>query len=361
LYLIVVLVVCVVVPGIITGRAEAAAPRNIVVILGDDVGYGDLGCYGATLIKTPNLDGLAREGMRFTDAHSQAAVCTPTRYSLMTGQYAWRHPPGAQILSGVAPMSIEPGTLTLPKLLKQAGYTTAAVGKWHLGLGQPAPNYNRPIVPGPREVGFDYSFIIPATGDRVPCVYVEDGLVVGYDPNDPIQVSYGAPVGDEPTGAAHPELLTVHPSAGHNNTIVGGISRIGYMAGGKGARWKDEEMSDTITARAVSFIERNRDGRFFLYFATHDIHVPRVPHPRFRGASQCGTRGDAMAELDWSVGRVLAALDRLGLTDDTLVLFSSDNGGVMDDGYQDGSRDDASGHRCNGVLRGMALVFFTMD
>src|SRR5579864_8346159 len=145
---------------------------NIVVILADDIGYGDLGCYGATKVATPNLDKLAHSGMRFTDAHSPAAVCTPTRYALMTGQYAWRHPPGSRILSGVAPLCIKPGTVTVPSLLQQAGYATGAVGKWHLGLGEKQTDYNTEIKPGPREVGFQYSFIIPATGDRTPCVFV---------------------------------------------------------------------------------------------------------------------------------------------------------------------------------------------
>src|SRR5436305_2288655 len=211
------------------------------------------------------------------------------------------------------------------------GRATAAVGKWHLGLGDPAPDYNAEIKPGPREVGFDYSFIIPATGDRVPCVYVENGRVVGLDPNDPIRVSYGQPVGDEPTGARNPELLTMKPSHGHDNTIVNGISRIGYMAGGRAARWKDEEMADTLTRKAVGFIEASAGKPFFLYFATHDIHVPRVPAPRFRGSSQCGTRGDVIQEFDWSVGEVLAALEKHGLARDTLVIVTSDNGGVMDD------------------------------
>jgi arylsulfatase A-like enzyme len=332
--------------------AEAPARPNVVIILADDIGYGDLGCYGATRVKTPNLDRLAKAGMRFTDAHAPAAVCTPTRYSLMTGQYAWRHPPGSRILSGVAPLSIKPGTVTVPSLLRQAGYATGAVGKWHLGLGEKEPDYNRAIKPGPREVGFDYSFIIPATGDRVPCVYVENGRVAGYDPADPIRVSYGKPVGDEPTGAKNPELLKVKPTHGHDQTIVNGISRIGYMSGGKKARWKDEDMADVLTGKAVRFLEENKGRPFFLYFATHDIHVPRVPHPRFAGKSKAGTRGDVIQELDWSAGEVLAALDRLKLADNTLVIFSSDNGGVMDDGYQDGSGDDKSGHQCNGVLRG---------
>ena len=333
--------------------ARAASPRpNIVFILADDLGYGDLGCYGATQVDTPNIDRLARAGMRFTDAHSPSAVCTPTRYALMTGQYAWRHPAGSRILSGVAPLCIPKGRLTLPALLKEAGDTTGVVGKWHLGLGEGETDYNGSIAPGPREVGFDSSFIIPATGDRTPCVYVEDGRVVGYDPADPIRVSYGKPIGAEPTGAQSPALLKVRPSHGHDNTIINGISRIGFMTGGTAARWDDEEMADRITRKAVDFIEANKGRRFFLYFATHDVHVPRVPHPRFRGTSRHGTRGDAIHELDWCVGRVLAALEENRLADDTLVLFTSDNGGVMDDGYQDGSGDDTSGHRCNGRLRG---------
>jgi arylsulfatase A-like enzyme len=333
--------------------AKPATPPNIVIILADDVGYGDLGCYGATKVKTPNLDKLAGAGMRFTDSHSPAAVCTPTRYSIMTGQYAWRHAPGARILSGVAPLSIKPGTVTLPSLLKANGYATGAVGKWHLGLGEKETDYNGEIKPGAREVGFDYSFLIPATGDRTPCVYVENGRVVGYDPKDPIRVSYTAKIGDEPTGKENPALLTtMRPSRGHDMTIVNGISRIGWMTGGKAARWKDEDMADDITKRAVTFIADNKAKPFFLYFATHDAHVPRVPHPRFKGTSGHGLRGDCIQQLDWCVGEIAAELDRHKLTDNTLIIFTSDNGGVMDDGYIDGTATDTSGHRCNGSLRG---------
>ena len=328
-----------------------AAP-NVIVVLADDVGYGDLGCYGATKIKTPHLDRLAREGMRFTDAHSPASVCTPTRYALMTGQYAFRHPPGSRILSGVAPLSIANNRTTLPKLFQQAGYSTGVVGKWHLGLGDPAPDYNAEIKPGAKEVGFDYSYLVPATGDRTPCVYVENGKVVGLDPADPIRVDYEKKVGTEPTGRENPDLLTnQRPSHGHDMTIVNGISRIGWMTGGKAARWKDEDMADVLTKQAVGFVEANKGKPFFLYFATHDAHVPRCPHPRFRGTSGHGLRGDAIQELDWCVGELLATLDRHKLANDTLVMFSSDNGGVMDDGYVDGTGDDKSGHSCNGPLR----------
>lgn len=338
---------------LVSATALTAAERpNIVFILADDVGYGDLGCYGATKIKTPHLDRLAREGTRFTDAHSPSSVCTPTRYALMTGQYAWRHRPGAGILSGVAPLCIAPGTVTVPSLLKQAGYATAVVGKWHLGLGENETDYNREIAPGPLDIGFGRSFILPATGDRTPCVYIDDRRVVGFDPNDPIRVNYQQKIGNEPTGKENPELLTnQRPSHGHDMTIVNGISRIGWMTGGTAARWKDEDMADTFSKQAVQFIERHREQPFFLYFATHDAHVPRVPHPRFKGTSGHGLRGDCIQQLDGCVGEVLAALDRLKLADNTLVIFTSDNGGVMDDGYVDGTGDDASGHSCNGVLR----------
>src|SRR4051794_20712354 len=320
------------VPLVAAGLGPAAAadgrPPNVVVILADDVGYGDLSCYGATRVKTPNLDRLAAAGMRFIDAHSPSAMCTPTRYALLTGQYAWRHKPATSILSGTAHLCIPADRLTLPKLFQEAGYATGVVGKWHLGLGAGGPtDYNAEIKPGPREVGFDSSFIIPSTGDRVPCVYVENGRVVGLDPRDPILVSYREKVGSDPTGKEDPDRLKVKltPGRGHDGTIVNGISRIGWMAGGAAARWKDEDMADVLTAKATGFIAAHKAEPFFLYFATHDIHAPRVPHRRFRGTSAHGTRGDALHQLDACVGEVMAALERHGLTEDTLVLFSSDN------------------------------------
>lgn len=334
-------------------KCSAAERPNIVVILADDIGYGDLSCYGATKVKTPNLDKLADRGMRFTDAHCASAVCTPSRYALLTGQYAWRHEPARGILSGLSPLIIPLDRMTVPKLLKKAGYATGVVGKWHLGLGEKEPDFNAEIKPGPKEVGFDCSFIIPATGDRTPCVYVENGRVVNLDLKDPIRVAYNKKIGNEPTGKENPDLLSNQkPSHGHDGTIVNGISRIGFMSGGKAAHWKDEDMADTITRRAVKFVEDNRSKPFFLYFATHGIHVPRCPHARFRGKSGHGLRGDAIVELDWCVGEIMAVLDKHKLTEKTLVIFSSDNGGVMDDGYLDGSEKDTSGHRCNGKLRG---------
>ena len=341
-------------------RAEAATVSrpNIVIILADDLGFGDVSCYGATKVRTPNIDRLAQEGLRFTDAHATSATCTPSRYALLTGEYPWRKK-GTGILPGNAALIIPTDRATLPGMLQRAGYRTAAVGKWHLGLGpQGGPDWNGEIRPGPLEVGFDYCFIMPATGDRTPCVYVENHRVAGLDPKDPIQVSFGAPVGNEPTGQNHPELLKVHPSHGHNQTIVNGISRIGYMSGGKAARWVDEDMADVLTSKATRFIEENKDRPFFLYFATHDIHVPRVPHPRFVGKTGMGPRGDVIVQFDWSTGEILKTLDRLGLAKNTLLILTSDNGPVVDDGYEDQAEELLDGHHPAGPLRGGKYSIF---
>jgi arylsulfatase A-like enzyme len=257
------------------------------------------------------------------------------------------------VLPGNAALIIEPGRTTLPSLLKRAGYTTGVVGKWHLGLGpQGGPDWNGVVTPGPNAVGFDSAFIMAATGDRVPTVYIENQRTAAVDVADPITVSYGKPVGDWPTGKDHPELLKMHPSHGHDQTIVNGISRIGYMTGGKSALWKDEDMADVFTSKAVSFIEAHKAGPFFLYFATHDPHVPRVPHPRFVGKTSMGPRGDAIVEADWSVGEVLGTLDRLNLTRNTLVIFTSDNGPVVDDGYKDDAVEKLGSHKPSGLFRG---------
>jgi len=225
----------------LAGTGFGAAPRqrpNLVIIYADDLGYGDVSCYGANKIKTPNIDRLASRGRRFINAHAPAATCTPSRYSLLTGEYAWRKK-GTGILPGDAALIIEPARTTLPSMLQRAGYTTGVVGKWHLGLGSGNLNWNEDIKPGALDIGFDYSFLIPATGDRAPCVFVENRRVVGLDPADPIEVSYRAPVGTEPTGRDHPELLKMRPSQGHDQTIVNGISRIGdwkYIEPNKGAK-----------------------------------------------------------------------------------------------------------------------------
>ena len=332
--------------------ATPAAPPNIVLIYADDLGFGDVGCNGARPGLTPNVDRLARAGLNFTDAHCTSATCTPSRYALLTGEYPWRKR-GTGVLPGDARLIVAPGRATLAGVLKAAGYRTGVVGKWHLGLGEEALDWNGEIKPGPLEVGFDESFIMAATGDRVPCVYVKDRRVVGLDPADPIEVRYDRPILGEPTGRANPDLLRLHPSHGHDMAIVDGISRIGYMKGGKSARWKDEDMADTFTREAVAFLDRNRaTGPFFLYFATHDVHVPRVPHPRFVGKSGMGPRGDAIVEFDWSVGEILRALDRNGLAENTLVLLTSDNGPVIDDGYRDDAAAKLGDHKPAGPYRG---------
>jgi arylsulfatase A-like enzyme len=328
----------------------AGARPNVVLIYADDLGYGDVGCYGAR-INTPNIDRLASQGLRFVNAHSPSATCTPSRYAMLTGEYAWRRK-GTGVLPGDANLIIEPGRTTLPSMMRSAGYTTGVVGKWHLGLGSGEIDWNTEIKPGPPDIGFDYCFVIPATGDRVPCVYVENRRVVGLDPADPIKVSFKERVGSEPTGRDNPELLKMHPSHGHDMTIVNGISRIGYMSGGKAARWVDEDLADVITGKAKAFIEKNRERPFFLYFSTHDIHVPRVPHARFAGKSGLGPRGDAILQFDWCVGEILNTLDRLKLASGTLVILTSDNGPVVDDGYKDDAVEKLGTHRPAGPLRG---------
>jgi arylsulfatase A-like enzyme len=329
--------------------AETRQP-NIVLIYTDDLGYGDVTPNGAKAGLTPHLSKLAQQGLNFTDAHCTSATCTPSRFSLLTGSYAFRQQ-GTGIARGNANMVIRPGTTTLPSLLQTVGYKTGVVGKWHLGLGEGEIDWNEEVTPGPREIGFDYHFLIPATGDRTPCVYLEQGRVVDHDPADPIKVSYGKRIDDSPSGKERPDLLKQMWSHGHNQTIVNGISRIGWMTGGEKARWVDEDMADMITHKAVEWIEENKDESFFLYFSTHDIHVPRVPHSRFEGTSGMGPRGDAIVQMDWCVGELMAALDRLDLADDTVVIFTSDNGPVLDDGYVDFANEKLGDHDPSGPLR----------
>jgi arylsulfatase A-like enzyme len=326
---------------------------NIVIIYADDIGFGDLSCFGYSKVQTPNVDKLAAEGVRFTNSHCGAATSTPSRYALLTGQYAWRKE-GTGIATGDAAMIIKPEQYTMPRMLQTMGYKTGAVGKWHLGLGaeQGKQNWNGLITPGLKELGFDYSYILAATGDRTPCVFMENGRVVNLDPNDPVSVSYIKNFEGEPTGKDNPELLRVHPSNGHNQSIVNGISRSGFMKGGKSALWVDENIADSITVKALQFIENNKNQPFFLYFGTQDVHVPRVPHARFVGTSGMGPRGDALVEFDWSVGQVMAKLKDLNLDDNTLIILSSDNGPVIDDGYQDQALELLGEHKPWGPFRG---------
>jgi arylsulfatase A-like enzyme len=257
---------------------------NIVLIYADDIGYGDLSCYGATRVQTPNVDALATNGLRFRNAHAAAATSTPSRYGLFTGEYPWRR---------------------------------------------------------------------NGTGDRVPCVFMENQRVVNLDPKDPISVSYTHNFEGEPTGKVNPELLyKLRPSHGHDMSIVNGISRIGYMKGGKSALWEDENIADSITLHAKRFIERNKEKPFFLYFGTHDIHVPRFPHERFRGKTEMGHRGDAIVQFDWSVGEIVRALKEAGILENTLIIITSDNGPVVDDGYMDEAAEKLMDHKPWGPFRG---------
>lgn len=344
------LVLCLGATPIASGSA-AVAP-SIVLILADDIGYGDLGCYGATHVRTPNLDRLAQEGLRFMDAHAPASVCTPTRYSLLTGLYAWRRSDTA-IAEGDAAALIQPGTPTLASQLKQAGYVTGVVGKWHLGLGNAPTNYNGVVAPGPLEIGFDSAFLIPATGDRVPTVYLENHHVLNLDPGDPIEISFTRPFPGEPIGRTHPELLLIRGDAHHSGAIHGGIPRVGYQRGGAAARWKDEDIARVLVDRATQFIgQQSRDRPFLLFLSTHDIHEPMVPHDDFRGSSRLGSRGDVIQQLDWTVGEVMKVLAARGLDRNSLVVFSSDNGGKIKDTYDDGTNALHAAQPPNGTLRG---------
>ena len=336
------------------GAPAAKEKPNVIMIYADDLGYGDLECYGAKNVRTPAVNRLADEGTRFTNAHATAATSTPSRYSLLTGRYAWRDP-GTDVAAGDAAMIVKPEQYTMADMFKSAGYATAALGKWHLGLGSETgrQDWNAPLPAALGDLGFDYSYIMAATADRVPCVFIENGQVANWDPEAPIQVSYKENFPGEPTGRDNPELLyNLRPSHGHNQAIVNGISRIGYMKGGGKALWKDEDIADSITARATRFIEDHAGAPFFMYLATNDVHVPRFPHPRHRGKSSMGLRGDAIAQFDATVESVLNLLDSLGIADNTIVMLSSDNGPVVDDGYLDQAEELLNGHSPTGGLRG---------
>ncbi len=308
---------------------SAGEKPNVVLIFADDLGYGDLSCYGATRVETPAIDRLARQGRMFTDAHSASAVCTPSRYALLTGRYPSRKDNlwGPVMLR--SPLVIDTGRLTIGRLFKEAGYDTACFGKWHLGFGsQSNTDWNKPLRPGPLELGFDHYFGVPVVNSHPPFVYVEDHQVVGLDPADPLKYSTAAPT------KVFPEKF--------------GLSVIG---GGKKAHamYDDETVGTTIKEKAVAWMKQPRDKPFFLYLATTNIHHPFTPAPRFKGTSQCGRYGDFIHELDWIVEEIMAALDELQLADDTLVIFTSDNGGMLNQGGQAAWK---RGHRLNGDLLG---------
>lgn len=315
---------------------------NILIIMADDVGQGDLSCYGATAISTPNLDAFAKDGVKFNAGYTSAATCTPTRFSMLTGLYAFR-----QKGTGIAPPNaaaiIKDGTTTFPQLLQKAGYKTAVIGKWHLGLGEKKPDWNGELKPGPLERGFDYAFIIPNTNDRVPTAYVENHRLKNLDPSDPIEV-LDKPKPNSESGITLRDTLRLDWSFGHNNTVHNGIGRMGWCYGGKSALIRDEDMTVDFVDVAKKWLTENKDNKFFMFFAAINIHVPRMPNERFQGKSMLGLRGDAMLEFDWSVGELRKTLEELGLAENTLVVICSDNGATLDNGYKDNAVELAKKH-----------------
>ena len=338
-------------------KAVTEKKPNIVIIYLDDLGYGDLSSYGATELVTPNIDALANGGVRFTNAYATSSTCTPSRYGLLTGEYPWRNK-NAKILPGSAPLLIDTSQMTIPKMLKSQGYHTGIVGKWHLGLGTGDVDWNQRVVPGPNELGFDDAYIMAATQDRVPTVYINNGYVDNLDPNDPIEISYKQNFEGEPTGKENPELLSLKWHHGHNNSIINGIPRIGFMKGGETAKWSDVDMADHFLGKAQEYLKAHKNEPFFLYYAMQQPHVPRTPHPRFEGKSGMGPRGDVILEADWCIGEFMKTLREEGLLENTLIVFTSDNGPVLNDGYHDDAVEKNGVHTPSGTLRGGKYSLF---
>ena len=300
---------------------------NVIVIFADDLGYGDTSVYGATKIQTPNIERLAAQGRRFTDAHTASAVCTPSRYCLLTGEYAFRSEHWSPVFLKVG-LIVDPDQKTVADVMKDAGYATACIGKWHLGFGEETPNWNGDLKPGPLELGFDYYFGMPVVNSHPPFVYVENHRVVDHDPSDPFVY--------DTVAKTHPYLEKM------------GIDQIGG-ADAAHAAYVDSMVGTTLAGKAVSWIKDHKDEPFFLYFPTTNIHHPFTPHPQFRGTSEAGRYGDFVHELDWMVGEVMRTLDEEGIADNTLVLFTSDNGGMINLGGQNAWK---LGHKQNGDLLG---------
>ena len=279
-------------------------------------------------MKTPNIDKLAREGRRFTDGHSASAVCTPSRYALLTGEYPFRKNLWGPVMNQ-SPLVVDTSKATIASLLKRQGYATACFGKWHLGFGdKPKPDWNTDLKPGPLECGFGHYFGIPVVSSHPPFVWVEDHHVVGFDPTDPLV--YG---GKADTQKFQEKMMSPP------------------MSGAKAAHalYRDEEVGATLTEKAVVWLRARKDEPFFLYFATPHIHHPFTPGARFKGSSEAGRYGDFIQEFDWMVGEVMRTLDELKLSDQTLIILTSDNGGMLNQGGQDAWK---AGHRLNGDLLG---------
>lgn len=312
---------------------------NVVLIFADDLGYGDLGCYGATKVQTPHIDKLAAEGRRFTDAHSVSAVCTPSRYALLTGEYPLRANGGRGVW-GPAPVTssliVDTNKTTIADVFKSSGYDTSAFGKWHLGFGEDKNNWQEPLRPGPQDLGFDHYFGMPVVNSAPPYVYVENDRIVGGDPADPL-VFLG-----KSAKAATP-ITPIPPEAAQRSTNQFGGAKKAHEL------FNDYQVGTTIAEKSVEWINQRKDEPFFLYLATTNIHHPFTPAKRFQGTSQCGLYGDFIHELDWIVGEIDACLKDNGLSDNTLVIFTSDNGGMFNLGGQTAFQ---AGHRQNSDLLG---------
>lgn len=328
----------------VTLKMQAQDKPNVVYILVDDLGYGDVGCYGATKVKTPNIDKLASEGKMFTDAHSASAVCTPSRYALLTGQYPVRANNGKGIW-GPAPVTskllINPEQFTLADVFKNSDYATAALGKWHLGFGKGENTWNEPLRPGPNDLGFDYYYGVPVVNSAPPYVYVENDRIVEGDPNDPL-VYVGRGKDKEVT-----PITPIPPEASQRtaNMFKGAVKAhklyndytVGTVLAGKAVDW--------ITEKTTS----EKQNPFFLYLATTHIHHPFTPGKDFQGKSDAELYGDFIEELDWMVGQVTSTLEKQGVAKNTLVILTSDNGAMLNLGGRNAVK---AGHKINGDLLG---------
>ncbi len=293
-------------------KANDARP-NVIFIMADDLGYGDLGAYGATQVSTPHCDRLANEGMLFTDAHSSSAVCTPTRYSVLTGRYAWRTWLKNWVIFEQYPLLIDTNRLTMGKLFQQRGYRSIAVGKWHLGWGTEfGRDFNGDVRPGPLEVGFDDFFGVPHSHNSIDSyrVYVRDRRIIGLKDGEQFD---------------DPEVM-------------------------KRTMRRYEDTAIDISNEAVAYIEKHKGEPFFMYYAATNIHFPVTPHERFQGKSNAGPYGDFIVEFDWAVGEILATLDRLNLADNTIVVVTSDNGARP--------MENMNGHLPNGNWRGTKRLIY---
>ncbi len=326
-------------PFLLSHELSASEKPNVVLIFADDLGYGDLGCYGATKLKTPHIDKLAVEGRKFTDAHSASAVCTPSRYGLLTGEYPFRAKDGRGLWGPApitSPLLIDTETQTIADVFKAGGYKTAVFGKWHLGFGTDKNDWQEPLRPGPQDLGFDYYFGMPVVNSAPPYVYVENDRIVGSDPDDPIVHLGRNGKGVTPITAIPPE------AAQRSANQFGGAVEAHKL-------FNDFEVGTTLAGKATDWIKERGDSPFFLYFSTTNVHHPFTPAEQFQGTSECGPYGDFVHELDWIVGEVMKSLEESGVADNTLIIFTSDNGGMFNHG---GRRAAKLGHKINGDLLG---------